>query len=313
MLSDKATFWIRVGVAILIILGAFLVGYLFPSSAQGTEFSAGMEDGFYTYQGWLYEIAEPMAPGWAPPEEPDFAGVPNLKRPEFQRSSFAHSGSLSQVLKNVWSVGEGGLWADVWVGAGNRVMLGAWFYGWSSSGDDFGQSVGGSMQFRVGIAANGETNWYRDDTIVWNETHSFVGNTTKDLDRWTYREVSAIAQADVVRIWAWQRSEWPLKHNDCYIDDITVMVSEGPALTPTPTLSTPTVQPTLPHPSPTQPGPTVTPLPIQTQTPSPTERQSTPTAAGPMQTPIITPGPFCILNRDEARILEAFLRWLLAR
>ena len=264
---------VMIGLLLAVILTLLLS---VQAGADGLVFNAGMEDGWYVWNGWLYEVAENTSPGWAPPEEPDFAGVPSLKRPEFQRSTFAHSGTYSQVLKNVWSVGEGGLWADVLVGEGNQVTVGAWFYGFSSSqdGDD---SVGGSMQFRVGIATNGETNWYRDDTVVWNETRDFIGNTSKDLDRWTYREVSAIAQVDVVRVWAWGRSEWPLKHNDCYIDDITVTAQGGTPVLPTPTTPVltpyprPTAYPTMPTETPVPTvGPTIIPTFGPTSTIGPT-------------------------------------------
>lgn len=275
------------------------------AGADGLVFSAGMEDGFYAYQGWFGDIAEPFAPWWAPPEEPDFADVASLKRPEFQDTSFSHSGSHAQVLKNVYSVGEGGLTYTLDVPIGSTITVGAWFYGWSSSGDNFQESVGGSLQFRVGIAANGEDNWYRDPTIVWNEPRDFFVGTTKDLDRWTYREVSAVALVDTIQFWVGGRSEWPLKHNDIYIDDVTVTV-EGSQPTATVHPST-TALPTVP--TPTMPIPTI--QPTGQPTTQPTIQPTIQPTTQPTVTP--TPGPTCLLYPDEAEILMQFLNWLLGR
>ena len=197
-------------------------------------------------------------------------------------------------MKNVYSVGEGGLTYTLDVPIGSTITVGAWFYGWSSSGDDFSESVGGSLQFRVGIAANGEDNWYRDPTIVWNEPRDFFVGTTKDLDNWTYRKVSAVAMVDTIQFWVGGRSEWPLKHNDIYIDDITVTVQGG-----TPVLPTPTTPVLTPYPRPTAYPTTPTETPVPTIGPTTT---IIPTSTiGPTATIVPTVEPSMYLTYDALK------------
>uniref|UniRef100_A0A6M3LEH8 Uncharacterized protein n=1 Tax=viral metagenome TaxID=1070528 RepID=A0A6M3LEH8_9ZZZZ len=258
-----------------LVLAAMLVPTI-QAGADGLVFSANMEEGFYAMDGNGPWVPEPLQPVFAPPWEPAF---PDVAMPEYGDDGFAHSGNHSAVIRNAYSKGEGGYkyWVDN-VPVGSTVTLGFWVYAWSSSGDTFGESDG-SMLFRGGIGPFGESNWYLDDTIVWNSSRDFFGNETKVLDEWVYIEVSATALSSHVTFYVMARSEWAMKHNTVFFDDITVTVQGGTVPTETPVLT-----PTTPAPTPIPTiGPTSTIVPTQTPAPTvePTSQNPTPTVINP--------------------------------
>lgn len=294
MLSDKAMF--RVGVAILIVLGAFLIGYPFPSSAQGPLVNGDFEDGWYYYWGWgTKRVPEGWTPYWKPtgPErEPEFKeGRGDL----FPRR--VHSGARSAQWFTWSGTHIGGLYQEVQVAPGSVVSASAYFQAWTSSCDDPSSNYGGSYWTRIGIDPTGGTDWAAD-TVVWSPAVKHGPAPDVGSYEWTYQEVEAMALGSNVTVFLRGDAEWAVTHNDCQVDDVVIEVA-GPVATPTAT-------------------PTSIPTPFLTPTPTPNPTATTAPIAIPSETPSIEPTPTsnpCDWETMQERILflETALDWAMSR
>ncbi len=142
------------------------------------------------------------------------------------------------------------------VPVGQWVSFAVWVQTWSSDRDDAHYSMyPGMYHTYVGIDPTGGRDW-QSPAIVWSPP--FVRH-----DRWVLQQVSAYTLSDEITVWIGAKQDWPVKHNDSYWDDASLVVLGG---APTPTRTdtpTPTVAPT---PAATPVG--YTPRPVTAGTPS---------------------------------------------
>jgi len=180
-------------------------------------------------------------------------------RPEYKIAEYAidrhriHSGTKAHQWFNNYATHTAGIWQRVdGLSVGRQLTLNGWVQAWSASHDNPRVSDG-KYRLRVGIDPYGGTDPESLD-IVWSET-------VQPYDQYFELTVSTIARSDRATVFVWGQAEWPMKHNNAYVDDLSLVQEGEPEPTPTPNpTSTPTVTPT-PDPTTPTPVPTVTPLP----------------------------------------------------
>src|SRR5512135_922733 len=161
------------------------------------------------------------------------------------------SGENSQKYFTFWSVHEGGVYQTVTgIRPGSILRFGIYMEAWSATKIDgsepnphfsFGQS---SMHLRVGIDPTGGNDpWSKN--IVWSKEQ-------EAFDQFTRFEVEAVARSSTVTVFTHSQPEFPMEHNDVYVDDADLtVVGGGPSvpieINPPPVVAAvgvlPTVQP----------------------------------------------------------------------
>jgi len=163
-----------------------------------------------------------------------------------------HSGQQAQKFFTTYAAHDAGIYQVVPAVPGTWYTFSAWGYQWSSQRDNPDQSESaGKCSVLVGINPWGDTNaLYR--TTVWGAEALAVYN------RWTQVEVTAQAWSDTIVVVARQVCEWPVKHNDAYLDDAALVLAaiDGATAAPLPTYTPyPTYTPAATQACPTaQPG-----------------------------------------------------------
>jgi hypothetical protein len=207
----------------------------------------------YTGQ-WAGELSLPD--GWdlwfdnehvCPPDEPGCNPLSYNRRPEYKRETNpvrVRSGLASLKYFSTYGTHTAGFWQSVQVPPGSWVRFSIWAMTWSSSKDIPEHSFqSGKYGVTVGIDPTGGTDW-RSAEIAWT-----VPITRPD--EWVYLETTAYCSTGTLSVWTRGAQLYPVKHNDSYWDDATLVVlPAAPAPTPT---ATPTNTP-LPTPQPTPTG-----------------------------------------------------------
>lgn len=158
----------------------------------------------------------------------------NAARPEFKRADIAvdarrvRSGSSAQQWFNNYATHTGGIYQRVsGVTVGTTLVLEAWVQAFSSSQDNFSQSSG-RYRMRIGIDPYGGLDPESPD-VAWSND----GNAVEPYDAYQFLRVEAVARSDRATVYIWGQAEWPLKHNDAYVDDVRLYVSgSGPSPVP---------------------------------------------------------------------------------
>ncbi len=260
----------RVFVIILFCLVSVLAGLPTASEAQGGGNlleNPGFEGQYATW--WdnniPYNTAQ-MAPGWNPwwkSQDPDDLGWKN-RMPEYKPAApydyRIRSGSNAQQYFTFYGTHDAGVYQQANVGAGNKVRFSIWIQVWSSEKDDpLISQNNGRVQVQVGIDPYGGTDGLSSN-IVWSAAQ-------QKYDEWFQMSIQTDALANAVTVFVRSTPDFPIKHNDIYLDDAVLeVVGEGNV----------TIQPTIPFDTPTMEatftlppaGPTNTPRP--TSTPFPT-------------------------------------------
>ena len=225
-----------------VVIAAALIAGLAVASRQGLAWAAqeagptllnpGFEGGFYRWN----DVGElEIGKGWAPWWDPA------LHRPEFKPERVGigrgrvHSGSAAQKLFTTFSSHDGGLYQEIYgVEPGEWYTFSAWAYQWSSGQDNPDASTGdGKCSALVGINPWGDAN-PRARTTVWGKEALQIYN------QWTQVEVTAQAWSDKIVVAIRQVCEWPVKHNDGYFDDASLVPADlGGEPAPTPVCPTP--------------------------------------------------------------------------
>jgi len=163
------------------------------------------------------------------------------RRPEYQPEPYpdrVHGGTTSQKMYTFSGTHEAGLYQIVTgVTPGQWLRFAIWVQVWSSDQDYNAYSaLPGFYATSVGIDPYGGDRW-DSPNIVW--TKPYVSG-----DRWVLQEVSAQARSSTVSVWVRGTQNFPVKHNDSYWDDASLVVIGG-SPTPTPTdTPAPTAPPT---------------------------------------------------------------------
>jgi len=160
----------------------------------------------------------------------------NDRRPEYKDAKVSldprrvHSGQHAQQWFTSWGKHTAGIYQIISpIEFGKTYQFSAWVQAWSSSGDDPNVS-NGRYRMRIGIDPYGGTDPESAD-IVWSND----GNSVQPYDEYQQIAVRAQAKSDRITLWAWGQSEWALKHNDAYVDDMELsIVGEGPLPTQAP-------------------------------------------------------------------------------
>ena len=167
----------------------------------------------YQFVEWGHTVNEVQLPtGW---DLFSYDGGADFHRPETKVQP-AHTEELTGATWKVfttYSRHHYSLGQRVAVAVGTELKLTAWVYPWSSSKDEFGESVGGSYRTRVGIDAAG-LNEPDSPYIVWS--HEEPG--LKAMDRLVEHTVVVTAVTPMVTVWLQGDCEWPVKHNNAFWD-----------------------------------------------------------------------------------------------
>jgi len=226
-------------IALLVVLATSLpatalfksTSYL-PNVARQTAtdlalLNPGFEGAFAEYTGAPeLKVGEGWTPWW---DE-------NAHRPEYKRAGIevdadrVHAGSSAQQWFNTYAAHTAGIYQRVYgVPVGQALVLEAWVQAFSSSDDDFEHS-NGKYRMRIGLDPYGGLDPESSD-VVW----SGGGNAIEPYDEYAFLQVQATARSDRVTAFVWGQAEWPVKHNDAYVDDVRLYVlGDGLDGTPTP-------------------------------------------------------------------------------
>ncbi len=253
-----------------------------PAEAQDNLVRNPSFEGGYSAWNSIPEVQ--VAPDWTPwwvaqqPSDP-----PEInRRPEYKRADGAlypnrvRSGSAAQQYFTFHATHNAGLYQQVsGVPVGSRVQFTVWGQVWSSNYDDPNVSTEpGIINMQVGIDPTGDSNPWAG-TVVWSGVYNIY-------DTWFQLAVEAVAQNGTVTLFMKSAPAYPVKHNDVYFDDASLVVV-GSA--PPPPTETPEATATESSPA----EPTATATPEATATSEPTEIP--PTAPPPTATPTCAPPP----------------------
>jgi hypothetical protein len=143
-------------------------------------------------------------------------------RPEFKEETRdigrgrVHTGASAQKWFTLHAVHNAGIWQRVNAVVDQWYLLCAWIYMWSSEGDDPDVSHNpGKMHPSVGINPWGH--WPMHPATVWGKE---LGQD--QYNQWTQVQVLAQAWHSEISICVRNWNEWKAKHNDIYLDDITL-------------------------------------------------------------------------------------------
>ena len=156
------------------------------------------------------------------------------------------SGSNAQKYFTFYSVHDAGMFQSVGgITPGQRLQFSIYMQGWSTHAD-YGNSSGqGSMGMRVGIDPFGGTNPFSSN-IIWSPVNDVY-------DAWGLYTIEAVARAGAVTVFTRSKPDWPLQHNDIYLDDASLVVVGTGSVPPGGPTTAPPAGPTpgAPAPAPT--------------------------------------------------------------
>lgn len=187
-----------------------------------------LEGGFRQVDG-IGELT--VAEGWFPWWHPGSA------RPEYKAATLdidprrVHSGNAAQQWFNNFAKHTAGICQRLEnVPVGAELTFEAWVQAFVSDKDDFSQSDG-RYRMRIGIDVYGGTDPEGED-VVWSDD----GHSIQPYDEYQYLSVEAVARSDRCTVFIQGQNEWPLKHNNGYVDDCKLLARiEEPEPDPPPT------------------------------------------------------------------------------
>jgi LysM repeat protein len=230
---------------------AFPLAVSRPAAAQGRNLltNGGFEEPFSQFANYQTAV---VANGWTPWWV--WGGGTVNRQPEYQPaapySNRVRSGGNAQKYFSFYGTHTAGVYQQVsGITPGNQLEFTIWAQAWSSNKDDACCSAeSGSLQMKVGIDPTGGTDPFAS-TVVWSGFKEYY-------DAWGQLSVRARAQSSTVTVFFYSAPQHPVKHNDVYLDDASLVVTDtSVATTPAPT-SAPAA------------GPTATPVPTATPTPA---------------------------------------------
>jgi hypothetical protein len=178
-------------------------------------------------EGWYHASMSSFIPnGWSywfqhrAPDEPRLHWMPE---PEFggieDRPGQAVSGRWSARWFNIWAIHNAGLYQRVPVPRDAWLRFSVWLLSWSSQRDQW--RVSESWQHRwVGIDPTGGTDPFSPN-VVWSRDDA-------TMDEWVRLSVEARARGGWATVFVREQPDWPVKHNDCLVDDAELVVIAPP-------------------------------------------------------------------------------------
>lgn len=132
------------------------------------------------------------------------------------------SGEKSQHYFSFWSTHEAGFYQQVTAVPGGEYCFNIWGHAWSARVTPPGflsdPNDHGHLHQRVGIDPTGGTDW-QNPNIIWSDERM-------QYDEFGLFSIKAVAQSDIVTVFAYSRPDIPVKHNDVYWDDATLVVNK---------------------------------------------------------------------------------------
>ncbi len=226
-----------------------------PNNWTRATFTGAIYGEIFTPEGWVTYWSEGTNPAdgrsYGRPEckvipnAPPFVGPPaRINSGNYAIQQFGFFRSIdSGIYQNLTGLSPGA-----------TVQFSAYAHAWACDDDEHGAyscSEPYQLLFRVGIDPTGGTDPWSGN-IVWASGYSYD----------EYRRIgpvdAQVGEAGTVTVFLRATAKWPVKHNDVYWDDTSLVYTTPPA--------TPTNTP-LPPPATNTPGPSPTPL--STPTPRP--------------------------------------------
>jgi hypothetical protein len=189
--------------------------------------------------------------GWRPWWAKEWAtdGNPEYKPATQPFANRIRSGDRAGQYFSFYRTHKAGFLQQASVPANATVQFTIWGQAWVSNDDSGSSDQGAPINMRVGIDPTGGTNPYSGN-VVWS-------GTLQPYDAYQQFSVQARAQGSTVTVFTYSAPSYPLKHNDVYWDDASLVVVDAGAPAPAPAPS-PAPAP-APAPSPgTGPGGTYT-------------------------------------------------------
>jgi len=182
-----------------------------------------------------------------PTYDPNCNPLSYNRRPEYkgEEGTFrVRSGDQGQKFFTTSGTHEAGLFQTVEASPNSWVRFSIHVMAWSSNEDVPQHSFkDGDYAVSIGIDPTGGDDWQSDE-IIW-------GPETTQHDEWVYLTMDAYTESGQVTVWTRGAPVWPVKHNDSYWDDASLIVlNSQPQPTPT---DRPTSTP-YPTPEPTPEG-----------------------------------------------------------
>src|SRR5260221_4407068 len=215
-----------VGLLIVAVVGAFSFTL---TSAEDTNLlkNPGFEGDYTAFNG---DNNLMMAANWSPwsiPHQASDPGFANLQ-PQYQPAENPkriHSGTHAQEYLTFFATHKGGVFQTVAVTPGAKLQFSVWVNVWSTSLDDPNASEQpGRLIVRVGIDPKGGSDG-ASPNIVWT--------TAPELyDQYQQVSVQATAAAASVTVFVESAPKDPVKNNNTYVDDASLVVT-GAAAQPT--------------------------------------------------------------------------------
>src|SRR5262245_28469699 len=232
-------------VLLLALVGLLALASLFPArlmEAQGANLlqNPGFEGTYVAFNG---DQTRAVAPGWSAwnltrkPGDPGFSNLqPNYRAAANPKR--IHGGSSAQEFFTFFATHTGGVFQQVTVTPGSKLRFSAFVNVWSTALDDPDKSPEGQRSrygIRVGIDPNGGTDG-GTASIVWSESQEF-------FDEYRELSVEAIASGNTITVFVESAPKEPVKNNNTYVDDASLVVTGQPSGEPT--QAPPTQLPTL--------------------------------------------------------------------
>lgn len=180
---------------------------------------------------WVKETGSDANPEYKPATEPFYNRI--------------RSGSTAGQYFTFHRTHKAGFFQQVNVPANAVVQFSIWGQAWITNADQETSDTNAPINMRIGIDPYGGTNPLSPN-IVWT-------GLVQPYDKYHLFSVQAQAAGNRVTVFTYSNPPWPMRHNDVYWDDASLVVV-GQSAAPPPAAPTPTPQPApAPAPAP-QPG-----------------------------------------------------------
>lgn len=287
---------------VIIVLLCLFVPAATDAQSPNLLTNPGFEQPFTTLSG---SPPRQVAQGWTPWHIGGGQSASENIQPEYYPATDVSNGlgvprirggGNAQQYFSYFATHDGGLYQRVTgVTQGVQLTFTAYIYVWSTTYDDVNRSeLPGGVVAQVGIDPTGGTSG-ESANIIWSQA-------AVQYDAYNAYTVTATAQGTAVTVFVRTTVTEPVKNNNIYVDDASLMVVGAPTQPPPATATNTLIPPTATNtilPTATSPGaatqpptvtlpPTATPLPIHTVVPaSPTPTQELLATATPI-TPVPT-------------------------
>ncbi|MEP7289891.1 MAG: LysM peptidoglycan-binding domain-containing protein [Chloroflexota bacterium] len=261
------------GLMIISVVGGLSAHF---ATAQGTNLlqNGGFEGTYAPFQG---DSSRLLAPGWSAWNVAQKSTDPSFfnATPEYRTAANPRrirSGSAAQEFFTFFGTHTGGVFQRVGTTAGTTLQFSVWVNVWSTSLDDINLSEQpGRVRIRAGIDPLGGTDG-TSPNIVWKEAPELY-------DQYQQVTVDATAGSSFVTVFVESQPKDPVKNNNVYVDDASLVATGTVSVTTAPTAVS--VLPT----NTTAPLPTTAGLPTNTPAPIPTREGTIVATVAPSDTP----------------------------